>query len=504
MAMDTPLTWSAATILRRIATGAISASELVNAYISRIETVNPRLNALVVPMFDSARAAAAAVDAARARGKVLGALAGLPFTVKESFDVAGTPTTLGLQSRLQHRAAADAFYVARMRQAGAILLGKTNVSQLLMSNESQNPAYGRTRNPWNRDRSAGGSSGGEAALIAAGGSVLGLGSDIGGSIRLPAHACGIHGIKPTSGRLTMAGHAVLFAGQEAILAQPGPLARNVADLELAMQFLSADDNVAAQPGLEESMPPVKLPPSASVRLDQLRVAMYTQNGVMMVAPGLRRAVLEAASALRDRGCAVEEWQPPEISEAWRIYTGMCGPLDPPIRPMFFAGLFPLRVVSGISRSFGIPSQKDLPTADEYLKLVEAGKFYQERFLRELVRGRFDAVICPPDALPAIRHGSGQHLADALSHAALYNLLGMPAGVVAATRVRPGEEEGPADKESRDLVERAALRTERGSTGLPVGVQVAAWHWREDIVLRIMSVLEEHFKRIPGYPGAPPI
>jgi fatty acid amide hydrolase len=244
--MDTPLTWSAATILRRVATGAVSAAEVVNAYIGRIEDINPRLNALVVPLFDSARAAAAAVDTARARGRILGPLAGLPFTVKESFDVAGAPTTLGLQPRLQHRAAADAFYVARMRQAGAILLGKTN--------ENQNPVYGRTRNPWNPDRAPGGSSGGEAALIAAGGSVLGLGSDMGGSIRLPAHACGVHGIKPTSGRLTMAGLAVLYTGQEAILAQPGPLARNVADLELAMQFLSADDRATLQPGLDESVP----------------------------------------------------------------------------------------------------------------------------------------------------------------------------------------------------------------------------------------------------------
>jgi len=467
--MDTPLTWSAATILRRVATGAVSAAEVVNAYIGRIEDINPRLNALVVPLFDSARAAAAAVDTARARGRILGPLAGLPFTVKESFDVAGAPTTLGLQPRLQHRAAADAFYVARMRQAGAILLGKTN--------ENQNPVYGRTRNPWNPDRAPGGSSGGEAALIAAGGSVLGLGSDMGGSIRLPAHACGVHGIKPTSGRLTMAGLAVLYTGQEAILAQPGPLARNVADLELAMQFLSADDRATLQPGLDESVPPVKLPPSASVGLNRLRVAIYTENGVMTVAPALRRAVLEAASALRDKGCEVEEWKPPEISEAWGIYMGIRGPIDPPVKPTFFAGLFPHWL-----------GQKHLAPAEEYSKLVEAGKLYQERFLGELARGRFDAVICPPDALPAIRHGSEQHLADAQSHAALYNLLGMPAGVVAATRVRPGEEEEQS----------------RGSTGLPVGVQVAAWHWREDIVLRIMGVLEEHFRRIPGYPAAPPI
>jgi len=516
------ITWTASEIVRRIASGAVSASEIVNAYLGRIENVNPRLNALVLPMFDGARSAATAIDAARARGEPLGPLAGLPFTVKEAFDVAGTPTTMGLPSRAGHPAAGDAFLVARLRQAGAILLGKTNVPQLLMGNESQNPVYGRTNNPWNPDRSPGGSSGGEAALIAAGGSALGLGSDIGGSIRLPAHACGISGLKPTSRRLTMTGHARLYPGQEAIWAQPGPLARSVADLELTMQFLSTPEQTAIDPG----RPPVPYPPSAAVELNRLRIAAYTHNGVISVSPALRRAVREAAAALRDRGAEVEEWEPPEMSEAWRMYLGILmadgmagtrrgvrrGEVDPSIRQMFFVGAFPRWLVSGISVPlFGILGQRHLAqlarsmghvTADGYWKLVEESTRYRERFLGALRRDRFDALICPPDALAAIRHGSGRYLADALSYGALYNLLGMPAGVVAATRVRADEQ---SDRPlSRDLVERTALRSEHDSAGLPVGVQVAAWHWREDIVLRIMGALEEHFKATPDYPASPAI
>jgi fatty acid amide hydrolase len=218
--------WSAVEIVNAVAQGSVSALEVTEAYIRRIEDVNPRLNAVVVPLFDQARADAAAVDATRQRGETPGAMAGLPFAVKESFEVAGTPATLGLKARANSVAVNDFWHVARLRQAGAILLGKTNVSQLLMGNESANPVYGRTRNPWNLERSPGGSSGGEAAIVAAGGSALGLGTDIGGSLRLPAHACGIHSLKPTSRRLTMVGPESLFSGQEAIIAQPGPLTRN--------------------------------------------------------------------------------------------------------------------------------------------------------------------------------------------------------------------------------------------------------------------------------------
>jgi fatty acid amide hydrolase len=262
---------------------------------------------MVVPLFHQARHDAATIDAARLHGKRLGSLAGVPFTVKESFDVAGTATTMGLSTHRQRRATSDAYHVTRLREAGAILLGKTNTSQLLMGNESDNPVYGRTNNPWNPDRAPGGSSGGEAALIATGGSALGLGSDIGGSVRLPAHACGIQSIKPTSQRLTMVGHAPLYPGQEAIPAQPGPLARTVADLEMAIRFLSSPQQTMA----DVTIPPVPPLGVEGVPIKNMRIAVYTDNGIISAAPALRRAVREAAAALASCGAEVEEWSPPE-------------------------------------------------------------------------------------------------------------------------------------------------------------------------------------------------
>ena len=522
MSTDTLFEWSAAQIVERIAAGEISASEVTEAYLRRIEEVNPLINAIVVPMFEQARADAAAVDAARNRGEALGPLAGLPITVKESFHMAGTPTTVGLTARASHRAPADAFHVARMRAAGAVVLGKTNVPQLVMSNDSQNPLYGRTKNPWNPARSAGGSSGGEAAAIAAGCSPLGIGSDIGGSVRLPANACGICALKPTSGRLTMAGHLDIAPGQEAILAQPGPMARYVSDLDLAFRFLCTPEQCSVDP----TIPP--LPPSADPTLapTKLRVAMYTDNGVITPAPAVARAVREAAAALRERGLEVEEWQPPDVPEAFELWLGLLmadgstalrhlctgSKVDASLRMTFAAGRVPHGLLGAVVapllglfgqhhtanavRSIGRRSARD------YLRLIKRRTQYRTKFLTALVRGRFDAILCPVDALPAMIPGRSEDLIHALSYSATYNLLGMPAGAVAATRVRTGEESNrPA---SRDTVERAARETERGSAGLPVGVQVVAKHWREDVVLSLMGLLEEHFSKLPDYPTRPQI
>lgn len=508
---------SASETARLIGSGKLSAREVIEAHIERIETVNPHLNAVVVPLFEQARMEAAAIDANRQNDDVTKPLLGVPVTIKESFDVAGTPTTVGLSKLANHKSAADSYMVSRLRRAGAIILGKTNVSQLLLGNESDNPLYGRTNNPWNFDRSPGGSSGGEAAIIAAGGSALGLGSDIGGSVRLPAHACGIHAFKPTSGRLTMQGHARIFPGQEGVIAQPGPLARSVADLETAMSVLAAP----GQEKIDSSIPPVHWPSSGNVSLRTMRIAMHTDNGFIKASPSLRRAVLDAARALEERGAIVEEWSPPDVPEAMAVYFGLLfadgmasarralrgSKRSGRIRPALLINAFPRSIVAGVwPRLLPLAGQRRMGesmrsmgrvSADGYWKLVEERTRYRTRFINAFDAKGFDAIICPPDALPAPLHGSGMYLADALSYAALYNLLGMPAGVVAATRVRSGEESDRAA--SMDIVERAAIKVEAESAGLPVGVQVVARHWREDVALAVMAALETYFKAQPDYP-----
>jgi fatty acid amide hydrolase len=501
-----PTGLSASDLARAIAERRLTARDAVEAHIARIEAVNPGLNAVVVTRYDEARAEADAADRAQREDRLRGPLHGVPITLKEQFTMAGMPATIGVASVAADER--DGPLVARLRAAGAIVLGKTNVPQLLLYNESDNPVYGRTNNPADPSRSCGGSSGGEAAIIAAHGSPLGLGSDIGGSLRTPSHACGIAALKPTSGRLTnedarLSGYAL---GQTAILSQPGPMARRVADLTLAMRVLAAPGQDAFDP----LVPPIPWREPGAVDVAGLRIAYYEDDGYFAAAPAVRRAVREAVAALEHHGASVERFAPPDVADAMQLFLRIisadgaadaqrrlgANPIDKRIKGLLQIAAIPnaarplasgllvalgqrrlARQVTGIRRS----------SVDQYWSLIAAQADYRRRFVAELDRGGFDAIVCPPHALPAVTHGSTYYLTMASSYAMLYNLLGMPAGVVPMTRVQPGEDR--PRKTGRDLVDKTAAAVERGSAGLPIGVQVVARHWREDVALAVMAALE---------------
>ncbi len=506
---------SACELAAAFARGDYAAVEILEAFLQRIEEVDEHLNAVVFRRFDEARAEAVALDAARKRGADLGPLAGVPITIKECFHVQGTPATVGVERFQDELSLQDAALVRRLRRAGAVVMGKTNVPQLMVLHETDNPVYGRTNNPWNLDRSPGGSSGGEGAIIAAGGSPLGLGSDLGGSIRVPAHVCGIHGLKPTTGRLTNLGSRGSFLGMETIQGQPGPLARHVDDLHLALGVLASNP-----PFDDPDVHPVPLADPAVVQVAGLRVGMWTDDGYFQATPGIRRAVMEAADALRDRGAIVEEFVPPGVEDAIKIYYGLVSadgcasmrdtlgssPADPRVKRLLHLGGFSTRVRNAAAWWLESRGQKHLGgivgaagalSAQEYWHLTHERTLFVSRFLKEWHARRFDAMICPPHALPALLHGKSVDLTTAASYCFVINMLGVPAGVVATTRIRPGEE---SDRpESRDQVELAAAAVEEECAGLPVGVQVMAPLWREDIVLGVMRALEQHFSTREDYP-----
>jgi Asp-tRNA(Asn)/Glu-tRNA(Gln) amidotransferase A subunit family amidase len=506
-----------------ITAGELSATEVVETHIHRIEQVNSKLNAVVVPLFEQARTEAKKADSARLRGEALGPLHGVPITVKECFDIAGVVSSLGVATWKDHIATEDDPLVARLRQAGAIILGKTNVPQLMLFNETDNPVYGRTNNPWDLRRSPGGSSGGEAAIIAAQGSPLGLGSDLAGSLRTPALACGIHALKPTSKRLSLGSRLgdLMLGGQEAVMIESGPMARSVADLELALRVLAA-------PGLEAvncNIPPVPLRDPAAVSIKGLRIGVYTNDGFFPASPALRRAVQEAARVLEAQGAQVVEFQPPDVVEAIQVFFGVIGAdgashiknlLGRSKRDFRIAGLLrlagmpnlvrpPLVSMSRLvrQRRFAqLAGSLSIMSAGHFWKIVEKRNHYRARFMAALEGGGFDALLCPPQAVPALTHRSSYFLTDVVSYSMLYNLVGLPAGVVATGRVRPGEE---SDRpHSIDLADWTARQVEQHSVGLPIGVQVAARHWREDVALAIMAALEKHFRTTPDYPSHPPI
>jgi fatty acid amide hydrolase len=508
---------SAAEIATLIAHGELSAAEAVEAHIARIAAIDPALNVLTCERFAAAREEARAADATT--GLPHGALHGVPVTIKESLDVAGLPTTLGVPSRRAHVAERDGPYVKRLREAGAIVLGKTNVSQLMVFIESDNPLYGRSNNPWNLQRTPGGSSGGQAAIVAAGGSPFGLGTDIGGSIRVPATFCGIAGLKPTAGRYPDRTTPEIFAGETAIRSQTGVLAREVRDIALVLETLGrgGDDELAPAP-------PLRSPHAVDVK--RLRVGAYVEAGSFGVAPAVARAVEEAAGALARAGVAVVPFAPPEpdlsLALFYRILAadGARGasrflgsdPRDPRVEDLLSIASKSRGSVELIVRALralgqkgtaGLADMHGFHSAADYWQAVAGQEAYATRFaeaLETVEGGPLDALICPACALPALRHGASRALGTAGAYATLYNLLGYPAGVVPFTRV--GASEAVGRSRSRDRLENAAYKTELGSEGLPIGVQVVAKPWREDVALALMFRLESAARERPDFPSTP--
>jgi amidase len=307
--LDAP-TWELAKAIR---TRRVSSVEVVGAFLKRIEAVNGALNAVVQVRGELALQEAQAADRGLARGRTPGPLHGVPMTVKDSLDTAGVVTTGGVKGREKNVPEKDATVVGRLRAAGAILLGKTNAPELTLSFETSNAVYGRTNNPYDLNLTPGGSSGGAAAILAAAGSPLDVGSDTGGSIRLPAHFCGIAGLKPTAGRVSRAGHIVSWDGPMQALTQIGPLARYVADLGLVLPIIAGPD------GIDPFVQPVPLGDPANVRLRDLRAAFFPDNGIAAVSAETAKTLADAVGVLREAGATVHEARPEAIGESYELY-----------------------------------------------------------------------------------------------------------------------------------------------------------------------------------------
>lgn len=509
----------AAALARAIRRGETTAEAAVEACIQRIEVCDREVNAVVMRRFDQARAEASEADARLAAGKPVGLLHGVPITVKDQFDVAGLPTTLGLVARRNMVESVDAHLVHRLREAGGIILGKTNIPQLTLVPECDNPVFGRTNNPWDLSRTSGGSSGGEAAAAAYGGSYLGLGLDGGGSVRLPAAFCGVCGLKPTGQRMATGDfRSELLGKQEALDFVPGPIARNVEDLALAMEVLAAPGQQAFDP----SLPPVPWP-GPSVVTRPLRVGWFDDNGLFSPSPPMRRAVHEASAILARQGSELVEIAPPDPHRTYQLFLPLAGAdklrpqraavrgqaVDPQVSLVLLAARMPgvLKRLLAVglpatgrvrmARLLAIPIPA---TPYDYFELLHD----RAQFLLEVMAAwdaaQIDVVLCPAYGLPALMHGTAGELFDALTYTCLANLLGLPAGVVPVASVGSDEESDRPD--SRDPVDRLARSIERGSAGLPVAVQVIGRPWREDLVLTTMARIEKGARHAGTAPVTP--
>ena len=457
-----PLFPSAREIAAAIRRKEISPVEVARAHLERIERLNPKLNAFVDYQPEVVLAQARAAEKAIVRGDEVGPLHGVPISVKSAIDVAGHRCESGSRLREGYVAAADAPLVARLRAAGAVILGVTNTPELLMAWETDNLLYGRTNNPWDLTRTAGGSSGGEAAAIAAGLSAGGVGSDGGGSIRVPAHFCGICGLKPTPGLVPSTGHYPKAGGPFALIGVVGPMARTVEDVRTLLEVMAGWDDG------DPCAAPVEVREIHERTVDAVPIGFFADDGRTPVTEETRSAVECAALMLTNGGFRVEPFRPSGLEEArelWWDFFGRAGGmiLEPMLRGRESE-------VSPILREFmGWTYAAETHTGETLLAAWLGRDAVREEILVQM--RKYPVLICPTAAIPAFRHGEREwqvdgktvKYLDAWSYCEWWNLLGFPAVVIPM---------GYSEE------------------GLPIGVQIVGRPWEEELVLAVAAVLEK--------------
>ena len=455
---------SATEIAELVRKRGISVVDVVDAHLVKIQRLNPKLNAFVQVDGERALQHARSTEQAVVSGNGLGVLQGVPVSIKSSIEVAGLRCEAGTKLRVGHVAQTDAPLVQRLRAAGAIVLGTTNAPEFLMAWETDNLLYGRTNNPWDLARTSGGSSGGEAAAIASGCSVGGVGSDGGGSVRVPAHFCGICGLKPTPGRIPATGHYPQSVGPFALLGVVGPMTRTISDLKLFFEVLQGPDigDPSATPV------PVRWPEWSLKNTSATpRIGYFEDDSRTPVTPETRTAIRKAADLLRAAGFQVEPFCPDGLDKArelWWKFFGVAGAM----------------LLGPVSKGREGELSRILTEFNDWVALEPphtAQSLLNTWIQRDMVRmlvfeqmQRFPVLLCPVASLPAFKHGERKwdidgksvHYLDAWSYCEWFNLLGMPSVV---------------------------LPMSKSNEGLPIGVQIVAQPWQEEVVLSVAELLE---------------
>ena len=494
---------SATAILKLIDTGTITSRKVVEHFIEKIELVNPSLNAVVLKLFDEARKEADKADDLFNQGKRMGRLHGLPFTIKECLDLVGTPSTFGLLRRRQDFPLSTDIYVKALQEEGAIVLGKTNVSQLLLIIESQNPVYGTTNNPHSKKHTAGGSSGGEGAIISAGGSPIGLGTDIGGSVRIPAAFNGICSIKPTTERAIDQARFLERPLDLPIKSVTGILANHAEDLQLFLDIINTASVEKTQP----------LKDFKEVDCSKLKVGYILSDHLFEPSNSIKRGVLESVEKLKSLGIETTLFEPPNMAEAEEIFTKILSadklPLftenlknDKPsglLRSYFLLLNSPAFVKKIIYHLSGLLGQSTIRRTirffegkgEENLKaLTEKMDSFKNKYLSAMDNspiGKLDAIISPIFPLPTILHNTADRIGPGGAYSIQNNVMGFPAGIATISKVKEAED---IPRKSFDIVMRTAAKNEKASAGLPLSIQIFARHWEDHIVIALINQLHQ--------------
>lgn len=474
---------SAGQLAEAIRTGKTSSSELLEMYIGRVERLDDRINAVVIRDFQRAREAAWEADAARTRGEVLGPLHGVPMTVKESFNIAGLKTCWGVPEMRDNVAAEDAVVVERLKKAGAVIFGKTNIPIYLADFQSYNAVYGTTHNPWRTGHTPGGSSGGGAAAMAAGFSGLEFGSDIGGSIRNPAHYSGVFGHKPTYGIIPLRGHSLVPSLTSADISVVGPLARSAEDLQLALELTMGPDRLHTS-GMRYDLQ------RGADNAKGLRVALWLDDPMSPVDDRVKQRVTAAANALADAGAEVDDAARPDFSpaECHEIYMQL-------LHAALAARQPDAAFAETLAKANGLSDADTNPGAD----LLRAQTMRHRDWIRQNERrtamrwawadffDRFDVLLCPVASVPAFPRDESE---DMGARTLTVNGQSVPyfqqlfwAGFTGVSYL-PGTvyPAGPS------------------SDGLPVGVQIVGPELGDQRTIAVARILEEAMGGFQSPPG----
>ncbi len=432
--------------------------EIIDAHLKRIESCEPKLNAFVHLDLHEARIQASVAQSSILRGDPIGPLHGVPLTIKGCIDVAGWPVPAGSVLRMGYIPKRDAPLVTRLKAAGAILLGNTNTPEFLMAYETNNLLRGRTSNPWNVAYSAGGSSGGEAAAIASGCSAGGVGSDGGGSIRVPAHFCGICGLKPTPGRIPATGHFPAGAGAFSWIGVVGPMARTIADVRLLFEVMAGPD-----PGDALSSP---VPLHTQIKIDPraLRIGILESPALGAATPETHATVQHAAKLLVDQGFTLEPFPLDGLDRALELWWFFFGPVIGNHLSKAVAGKE--NQISPMLREYLLHATSTGPiTLDSFIEACAERDVLRARILRQMQE--VPILLSPVSSAPAFLHSEGNYspgtgYLDTMRYSQWLNLTGFPG---------------------------ASVPLGLSNEGLPIGVQIIGCPFEDELVLSVAEALE---------------
>ncbi|KAG5851181.1 hypothetical protein ANANG_G00090330 [Anguilla anguilla] len=501
---DLILSLSLTELTKKLKDGSLTPDTVLHTYMGKALDVNRKFNCATVFLLESCE------QLGEAETHREGLLYGVPVSIKDNLGYKGHDSTCGVISKLEQPVDVDSVVVQVLKRQGAIPFVKTNVPQGLLNYDCSNPIFGQTVNPHNPQKTSGGSSGGEGALIAGGGSILGMGTDIGGSIRIPASFCGICGFKPTANRLSMRGSSSCCRGQKTGVSSLGPLARDVNSLALCMKALLCEDMFALDP----SVPPMPFNEQEYLSSRPLRIGYYETDDYQLASPSMRRAVREVKELLEGAGHTLVPFSLPRVAYAMNLFTAgilgdggatllsnfKVGPVDPCLKSQTVPYGLPLlikkilsfllrplypRVADGMACLCGVGSVQDL-----WRHYADAEDYFYE-FSEEWKKQDLDVLLSPALG-PAYNFRYCGKLTCALSYTAFYNALGFPAGVVPVSKVTDADEEELKHYKGNygDIWDRFFKQAVTGGQGLPVAVQCIALPWKDELCLRFMKEVEQ--------------